>query len=463
MFDYFPPSRPDIRNTGIPLLIDDATSHSLTFEQIRHRVDAVSLSLYHDYGLRPDAVVGLFSANHIDYPTAIWASHRIGLTISAANPAYTAGELSYQLATARCTALFVHEDALDIGLAAARKAGIRIPEQVIVLQSVERTRAASPGSRPRPHGCRTLEEVYERGAALLKQKGQRELDETRRKLKTGEGQSKLAFISFSSGTTGLPKGVAIQHYAPVSNVLQTFAFNRISSRVRDPNSGRFRPGVDRALGLLPMFHIYGLVLGLHTIAYAGIPNVVVPRYGGIESMLQSIVKHSLTLYFWVPPMVVSVCKDPVSLKYRDSMRKLAHFIMIGAAPLSDDLSRQLDAYLGRPNVACQGYGMTESATLTLMGAPGVPTVLGSVGTLVSDVEARIVRPDGADCAPGEPGELWVRSPSVTLGYINNRQATEEMFLQDGFMKTGDEVVRDDQDNWYIVDRLKELIKTKGFQ
>ncbi|KDN41612.1 acetyl-CoA synthetase-like protein [Tilletiaria anomala UBC 951] len=465
IFEDFPAKRPDVRGTGIPMLIDDSTSHSLTFEQIRMRVDNLSLALYDDLGMRKDSVIGIFSANNIDYPVVIWATHRLGGIVSAANPAFQPGELNYQLEASKATVLFVNENQLDAGLAAAAKAGIH-RDKVIVIESVEsirKARAKNGDKAPMANsqGIKTVEGLVEHGTNLRKARGEAFLKETRFRLNSGEGQRKLAFISFSSGTTGLPKGVAIQHYAPVSNVLQAFAYNECTNEVRT-QKGRFRAGTDRSLGILPAFHIYGLVMGIHFMFYAGVTNVVIPRFKGIDTMLNSIVKHNISIWFLVPPQVVLLCKDPSVPKYHADMQRLANYIMIGAAPLSDDLSKQLMHII--PGVDwSQGYGMSETSTLLTQGPPGHPAVLGSAGRLVSDVEAKVVTPEGKECGVDEQGELWVRAPSITLGYLNNRKATEEMFLPDGFMKTGDEVVFNKHGDMFIVDRLKELIKVRGFQ
>ena len=196
--------------------------------------------------------------------------------------------------------------------------------------------------------------------------------------------------------------------------------------------------------------------------YAGVANVIVPKFKGIEAMIKTIVKHQISIWFLVPPQVVLLCKDPCVPKYHADLRRLAHFAMIGAAPLSDDLSKQFMAVLPGLDWG-QGYGMTESATLTTMVPPGGPIVLGSAGRLISDVEAKVVQPDGKTVGVDKPGELWVRGPSITLGYMNNSKATQEMFLGDGFMKTGDEVIINKEGDVFIVDRLKELIKVRGFQ
>lgn len=429
-----------------------------------------------------DTRVGVFSANTVDYPTVIWASHRLGAVVSAANPAFQPSELSYQLDASKATVLFVNQNALQAGFDAAQKAGIQ-REHVIVVQDpaiIHAARQENGGQTVRRmHGAWTLAGLVEEGGDLVAQHGRQLVAQCRRTLKAGEAKSKLALLSFSSGTTGLPKGVAIQHYAPISNVLQFQYFNRVENKLK-PSEGRFRPGRDVALGVLPMFHIYGLVLGLHGMFYFGLSNVVMPRFRGIVPMLDSCLKYRISIWFLVPPQVVLFCKQAEAKAYHERCRALVNFVMIGAAPLSDDLSKLFDAAL--PNLDWgQGYGMTETSTLTLMHPTNVRCVLGSAGRLVSNVDARIVSPDGKNLGLDEPGELWVRSPSNTLGYSNNAEATREMFLPGNWVRTGDEAKANAQGDFFIVDRLKvrppaarerprlippfpqELIKVKGFQ
>lgn len=207
---------------------------------------------------------------------------------------------------------------------------------------------------------------------------------------------------------------------------------------------------------------YGLVLGLHGIFYCGLSNVIIPRFRGIVPMIESALKYRISIWFLVPPQVVLFCKTPEARKMHDECRKLVQTVMIGAAPLSDDLSRKFDEAL--PGVDWgQAYGMTETCTLTLMYPLRLPCVFGSAGRLVSDVEARIVTPEGKECGLDEPGELWIRSPSNALGYSNNEQATREMWVEGGWVRTGDEAKVNKEGDFFIVDRLKELIKVKGFQ
>jgi len=463
MFEYFPEKRPDTRGKNIPLLIDDETGLKWTLEDMHERVDALSLGINSALADRPidDSTVAIFSTNTMDYPIIVWATHRLGGVISGANPSYTASELGYQLKASGATSLFVGEDpaSLKVGLEAAEKAGIP-RSRIVVIQSAA-TRQKNNDSSDKADGLWTVNGLVEAGAKELKEKGKDALASTRRTLKPGEAKTKLAFLSFSSGTTGLPKGVKIAHLNPLSNTLQYLAFSEVSNQlgVKGP---RHTPGEDVALGVLPWFHIYGLVVNLHAMMWSGTAVVSMARFRGIAPFLESVVKYRISHWIVVPPMIVLFVKDPVVEKYIEQVSAIARFCIVGAAPCSDELSRQFVAKL--PNIElAQGYGMTETSTVVTLTAPGQPPVYGSAGRIFSDTEARIVKPDGQDAAKGESGELWVRGPQITLGYLNNAQATEEMWQPGGWLRTGDEAIINDDGDVFIVDRLKELIKVKGFQ
>ncbi|PWN52704.1 acetyl-CoA synthetase-like protein [Violaceomyces palustris] len=399
----------------------------------------------------------------------MWASHKLGAVVSAANPAFQPSELSYQLEAAQASVLFLGEDpaTLRTGLEAAAKAGIP-KEKIVIIQSpttLKEYMAKNYGNGGKPQkkiqGAWTLAGLIQEGREHVAAHGPASMEKGRCRLDPGQGKKKLCLLSFSSGTTGLPKGVAIQHSAPVANVLQAMAFNQVGSKI-GVAEGRFRPGRDVALGILPQFHIYGLIIGTHFVFYAGITNVIMPKFRGIEAMIKSVIKYRISLWWLVPPQVVLLCKDPSVKPYIEELRKVARFVMVGAAPLSDDLSKQFMKVL--PGIDWgQGYGMTETCTVTTMHPTGMPAVLGSAGRIFSNTEAKVVDSQGNEVGYDQPGELWVRGPQMTLGYSNNAKATEEMFLPDGFVRTGDEVVINRAGDVFIVDRLKELIKVKGFQ
>ncbi|KAE8260373.1 hypothetical protein A4X13_0g372 [Tilletia indica] len=465
MFEYFPDNRPDLRGKGIPLLIDDDTGKSLTLEDMHERVDLLSLGMAEHLGggldgaQIDDQTIAVFSVNTIDYPIIVWATHRLGGVITGVNPAYTSSELGYQLEVSNAKMLFVGEDPVSLrtGLEAAEKAGIP-KERVVIIQSA--ATMAKKGSE-KVDGLWTVSGLVEAGTQILQKEGRGVLSSTRRKLKPDEGKTKLAFLSFSSGTTGLPKGVKIVHSNPIANVLQWLAFNEVPNKLgaRGP---RYTPGQDVALGLLPWFQIFGVVVNLHSMMWSGTAVVGIARFRGIVPFLESVVKYRISHWMLVPPLIVLFVKDPAVEKYLDQVRQIARFCMVGAAPCSAELSRQFLAKLPDLDFG-QGYGMTETSTVISLVAPGQKAVYGSAGRIFPNTEARIVKPDGQDAATGDSGELWVRGPQITRGYLNNEKATEEMWLEGGWLRTGDEAIINDEGDIYIVDRLKELIKVKGFQ
>lgn len=465
IYEYFPPSRPDLRNTNLPLLIDEATGQQWTFGQAKENTDLLSVALSERCGIRLDTRAGVYATNSIYFPIAVWATHRLGATISPANPAFMSKELSFQLEASDSKLLFVSEDAVSLknGFEAAKLANIP-RDRVVVIQEPVTAQKDSESNYGRiqrkTHGAWTLAGLIEEGRDIVKAQGQEVFDSTRHKLQPGEGRTKIAFLSFSSGTTGLPKGVAIQHYAVTSNALQTMAHNKVGNTIGAP--GRFCPGKDVSLGVLPQVHIFGLSSCTHFTFFAGIANLVMPKFRGIEAMIKTIIKYRISVWWLVPPQVVLLCKDPCIPAYLDELRKVARFAMVGAAPLSDDLSRQFTKRFPELDWG-QGSGMTETCSVTTMFPIGEPAVMGSAGRLISNTEAKVVDSQGREVGYDELGELWLRGPQITLGYTNNEQATKETFLPGGWLRSGDEVKITRQDDVFFIDRLKELIKVKGFQ
>ncbi|KAG5720307.1 4-coumarate--CoA ligase-like 7 [Termitomyces sp. T112] len=203
--------------------------------------------------------------------------------------------------------------------------------------------------------------------------------------------------------------------------------------------------------------IYGLVLNLHFLLFAGMSIVVVPKFS-LGSFLNSIIRYRITHLFIVPPQAVLLCKHP-SVRGLDFRH--VKYCMSGAAPLSGELLQMLCEVF--PNAAIgQGYGLTETcATITMLPTTQKIGTVGSSGQLIPGMRAKVVKEDGSLAREGEQGELVVTGPSMALQYMNNKAATKETFV-DGWVRTGDEVVIRNGD-LFVVDRLKEIIKVRGFQ
>ncbi|PPQ73368.1 hypothetical protein CVT24_008585 [Panaeolus cyanescens] len=431
------------RDVKTPWLIQDETGKMLYEDELRYRTHGLANALATKYHIKENDVVLLFSRNHIDYPVAIWATHRLGAVISGANPDFTSSELLYQLEATKASIIVVHPDALSIALSAAQQAGLS-KDRVVIFDT--------------PGIPRDVYDSHETVGRLMEFGLRNKTVYKERRLSPGEGRTKLAFLSFSSGTTGRPKAVAIPHFALIANVIQIAVHNKVHQDYCPVEDRRYRPG-DVAIGVLPLYHIYGLVINLHYILFCGMSLVVIPKFNFVE-MLKSIVRHRISHLFLVPPQVVLICKHP-SVKDYDP-RKYVRMIMCGAAPLSHELNQQLfemfpDAHIG------QAYGMTETCTATTMWPIEKKRGMsGSSGILLPGCVARVVKTDGTLAGYEEPGELVIKTPSVALGYANNAQATTETFI-DGWVRTGDEVKVRKDGEVIVLDRLKEIMKVKGFQ
>jgi acyl-CoA synthetase (AMP-forming)/AMP-acid ligase II len=252
-------------------------------------------------------------------------------------------------------------------------------------------------------------------------------------------------LPYSSGTTGLPKGVMLTHRNLVANICQYLAV-------------AMREG-DRVMAVLPFFHIYGLLLMMNAPLVRGATVVTMPRFE-LAEFLRVIQHYRITRAFVVPPIVLALAKDPLVDQFDLSSLE---FVNGGAGPLSAELEAACRARLGcRIN---QGYGLTETSPVTHAAADHLAAQMpGTIGPAIPNTECRIVdAASGEDLPQGQPGELLIRGPQVMKGYLNQPEATARTIDPDGWLHTGDVARVDDQGALRIVDRIKELIKYNGYQ
>jgi acyl-CoA synthetase (AMP-forming)/AMP-acid ligase II len=254
----------------------------------------------------------------------------------------------------------------------------------------------------------------------------------------------LVVLPYSSGTTGINKGVMLTHGNLVSNVAQVLA----GADIREDEA---------FIAVLPFFHIYGMQVLMNTGLRAGVTIITMPRFD-LEQFLQLHQDHGITRSFVAPPIVVALAKHPIVDNY--DLSKLEQ-VFSGAAPLSAELALECGARLGCDVV--QGYGMTELSPVSHLTPPG-NFKPGSCGVTAPSTLTKVVDPaTGEELGIDQDGEVCIQGPQVMVGYLNNQQATDATIDPDGWLHTGDIGHIDADGHLYVVDRLKELIKYNGFQ
>jgi acyl-CoA synthetase (AMP-forming)/AMP-acid ligase II len=397
-----------------PALIDGPTGRAVTYSQF---ADAIAIVAYNlaQRGFKKGEVLGIISPNCSEYGIVFHATALLGGIVTPINPLYTHYEIAHQLKDARARFLFCTPLCLEKSRQAAFEAGV---EEMFVF---------GEGDDATPF------------AELMVDNGR----ETQVEINPRED---LVALPYSSGTTGLPKGVMLTHYNLVANLCQMEGLDYFYE-------------TDTLICVLPLFHIYGLVVVLNMGLYTGATVVLMPRFD-LESFLQAAQDYEISLAHIVPPIVLALAKNPIVDNYKLPKLKT---IFSGAAPLGEDLTRECMDRLGC-NVR-QGYGMTETSPVT-HSSPAPPRELkfGSVGVPAPNTECKIIDLDtGETLPPGERGEVCVRGPQVMMGYLNRPDATAHTIDSEGWLHTGDIGYADEDSHFFIVDRAKELIKYKGFQ
>ncbi|MFB6714892.1 MULTISPECIES: AMP-binding protein [unclassified Streptomyces] len=392
-------------------------SSTLTYRQLDsfHRKIAAALV---EAGVRKGDVLALHSPNTITYPAVFFGATRAGATVTTVHPLATAQEFAKQLRDCAARWIVTVSPLLEAARAAAELVG-GIEEIFVCDRAPGHTSVLDMLATTAPEPRVTIDPAED-----------------------------IAALPYSSGTTGTPKGVMLTHRSMATNLEQLRPFVPMG------------PG-DRILAVLPFFHIYGLTALMNAPLRMGATVVVLPRFD-LAQFLATIEKHRISGLYVAPPIVLALAKHPSVAQYDLSSLE---YVVSAAAPLDAALAAACSKRLGLPPVR-QAYGMTELSPGTHVVPLAVPNPPpGAVGRLLPGTEMRIASLDrvGEDAPTGTDGEILIRGPQVMKGYLGRPEATADMIDADGWVHTGD-IGRVDADGWlFVVDRVKELIKYKGYQ
>ncbi|MDH3260581.1 MAG: 4-coumarate--CoA ligase family protein [Acidimicrobiia bacterium] len=393
-------------------VIDGPTGRSYTYGLLYDLTRRVAGGLA-ARGFGKGDVLAIMAPNLPEYAIAFHAAALLGGISTTINPTYTAEEVEYQLNDAGAKLMVTISPFLETAGEGAARSRV---EEIFTFDPAE-------GATP-----------FISLAAADPVNDQAPVDP----------ETDVVVLPYSSGTTGLPKGVMLTHHNLVANLVQS--------------QHAVVMGDDEVvIAVLPFFHIYGMQVLMNGVLHSGGTTVTLPRFD-LEQFLQVIQEHQVTQAYVVPPIVLALAKHPLIDAYDlASLRR----VFSGAAPLTADLAAEAAGRIGCEVV--QGYGLTETSPVTHATPPGRFRA-GSIGVAISNTEVRIVDPiTGEDLGRNEDGELWIRGPQVMKGYLNKPQATAITIDDEGWLHTGDIGHVEDDGHYFIVDRLKELIKYKGFQ
>ncbi|KAL3418177.1 phenylacetyl- ligase [Phlyctema vagabunda] len=428
-----------------PSIIDGHSGKVVyTYSSLRCAVRRMARYLQVELNVRKGSVVSLLAFNTVHYPVYVHAILAVGGVVSALNPLHIpqvdplayiniysctkyTQELAHALSIAQPSQILVAEELLG-NVRAALKLSKALPSPHISILSLHSTSATE--------NIIHIPETLQSGS----------IEFIPPIYADGEIEKELAFICFSSGTSGLPKGVKLSHGNVVSNVYMHSIYL----------SDMFHPGSVFAM-VVPFFHILGLEGFTCLYVLNGAPIVVFPKFE-LQPLLNSIKRDKVTHLNVVPPIALQFLNNPLADKGDYNSLQC---LMNAAAPLEQNLTDLLCKKLGV--VLTQWYGLTEASPSVITQRPDQVHIRNTVGKLLPGISLKVLDTNLNECPHGVAGELCIKGPNVMQGYVGNEELTDDTIILDGYLRTGDIGYVDDNGYVFLIDRLKELIKVKGNQ
>lgn len=397
-------------------LVDTSCNRRFTYAEYGTLIESLARGFI-SAGLMPGEVIAIFLPNSWEFAISYHAATLAGGIPTLLNPSYKEREVRYQIENSG--AAFLVSDA-------------PLLENVSLngLPGLRRVFTTRHGYS----GCEDFNRLLQTSTLPFPAPAQ-------------PPQTTIGALPYSSGTTGLPKGVMLSHYNLVANVYQTIG----------PNAAPLTTD-DVILCFLPLYHIYGLTVALTLSLTLGSTLVLVPRFD-VQKICGLLTTEGVTMMPVVPPAINALCQAAEAGLFPREHK--VRWVKSGAAPLAPELARRLTDLTGV--VVNQGYGMTEASPVTHVGYVAPPSMYrpASIGQPLALTECRVLDLSGQEVLPGETGELVMRGPQFMMGYWKEPQATAAV-IRDGWYFSGDIVRTDAEGFYYVLDRSKEMIKYKGF-
>jgi 4-coumarate--CoA ligase len=406
-------------------ILDVSTGLSRTFADYHRLAGGLAGTLRHYMHLTENNCVAVYSPNHVDYLPVSLAVSLTGAKMTPINPLFTVRELCTVLGRSKSSVLIAHWSKLDVALQAVKQA-----------ESVEHVIVITDNGEPIPEGTVDINSLLDHDKVFH--------DTLHAVHRTTHMHPFL--LPYSSGTTGLPKAVTLTHENIVANLLQMEAIE-----------GQAFEAHHKVISPLPFFHIYAFTVSMLYPAWKGQTIITNSGRFDLELFCKTVQEHKPERSHLVPPILLGLAKHPVVDKYDLSSLKA---ILSAAAPASVEIEKAVEKRIGC--IVKQGWGMSELSPLgTLSSDYNVKP--GSVGPLVASTHGKVVDEEGKSLGPNQQGELLIKGPQVMMGYWNEPDKTAEcLSLTSGWLRTGDVVYYDEDGFFYVVDRVKELIKVSGY-
>ncbi|XP_070492543.1 uncharacterized protein [Chironomus tepperi] len=414
-------------------IVDGITDRSITYSELRDQCRALAIRLQTSLNLLPNDTIAICIPNSIEFPIVALGGCEAGMIVTTINPVYTSDEISRQLIDSGAKVLFGEASMSDILKEAVQKS--KKPIKIVYSTN-------SPSESIPADGIRFDDLIGTNGVDLMSLK------------EVKPDCNSVTFLPYSSGTTGLNKGVMLSHKNIISNAI---AMRNDEVGVTHDSIGDHQ---DVVPCVLPFFHIYGLVVTLLSKLAQGCKIITLPKFHP-DTFLNAMEKYQGNVLHLVPPIIIFFNSYD---KIRQEHTKSVQYVLCGAAPLGPGDMEKFQKIAPQTKYI-QAYGLTEASPVT-HAMSKTSTNYASVGNPINDTDAKIVEvgdPEFRGIGPNKTGEVLVRGPQIMHGYLNNEKATKETLTPDGWLRTGDIGHHDENGEFYITDRLKELIKVKGFQ